>query len=521
MLFGAGTFGTEGMVFADNSGSTSGEIDPYLLNTYAAAHIQVANVTLDPLILMPEDVATVTLVMENTGKDFPVAISDAAVISKDLKILTDRYNKVGTIGPGNQLPLTFTLKAGIKPGIYYPVFSASFRGAHFLRYPFPVQIQDTPVILSIQSKPDAWVEGKRGQIVLTVMNPRDNPVTSVMVTPQFSAHEILPTSSFIGMLEPNIPVFIPFNITPHGNEPINFTLFYKNGVNEHTALSTLPITQGVSKKQADLFVSNIEVSPGAGYVSVKGDVTNAGLESANAVVISVKDPAEAVYPYKLYGVGLLKPSEFASFQVTFKPSPNATAETIISSFKDGDGRIISTETPIDISSVSSFLDMGNMEELMASSDTGIIPAGSESNIGGLVAGIVIGGLVVFFVMKRRKNAGPQIGRSKKPVKPEEVMKPAEYDQKATLELNEIGSDDKYGQAMAQYKAGAWKDAAEIFHEIVESDQSHHRAWNAYGICLTKLGLYNEAARCYENALALQPGNASYEKNRHINAGKMT
>lgn len=504
--------GIYGVVYAADSESTSGEIDPYFLNTYAAAHIQVANVTLDPLILMPEDVATVTLVMENTGKDMPVAISDAAVISKDLKVLTERYNKVGTIGPGNQLPLTFTLQAGVKSGIYYPVFSASFRGAHFLRYPFPVTVQDTPVILSIQSKPDAWVEGKRGQIILNLMNPRDNPVTSVMITPEPSAHEILPTSSFVGVLDPDSPVLIPFNITPNGDEPVTFTLSYKNGMNKHTATSTLPITPGTSKKQADLFVSNIEVSPGAGYVIVKGDVTNAGLETANAVVIAVKDPAEAVYPYKQYGVGMLKPSEFASFQVTFKPSSDATSETITSSFKDADGRIITTETPIDISGATSLLNMGDMTDLKGSSEPVVGSGSYEFIVGGIIAGIAIGSLSVYFFMRRRnkKDSGDRLPDRK-----------TNSNSKLNgLENGGKESDERYKRGMAKYKDGEWKEAAEIFHAIVEDDQVNHRAWNAYGICLTKLGEYKEAGKSYENALLMQPGNASYEKNRDINAEKM-
>ena len=113
---------------AEESDSGSGSVDPYVMNTYAASHIQVANVSLDPSVLMPGDIATATIVMENTGKDLPVAISDALVVSKDLKVLTGIYEKVGTIGPGNRLSLTFTLQAGITPGIYYPVFTASFRG---------------------------------------------------------------------------------------------------------------------------------------------------------------------------------------------------------------------------------------------------------------------------------------------------------------------------------------------------------------------------------------------------------
>lgn len=53
---------------AEESDSGSGSVDPYVMNTYAASHIQVANVSLDPSVLMPGDIATATIVMENTGR---------------------------------------------------------------------------------------------------------------------------------------------------------------------------------------------------------------------------------------------------------------------------------------------------------------------------------------------------------------------------------------------------------------------------------------------------------------------
>ncbi|MCA1917197.1 tetratricopeptide repeat protein [Methanospirillum hungatei] len=501
----------------DKSDSGSGSVDPYLLNTFAASHIQVANISLDPSILMPGDIATATILMENTGKDLPVAISDALVVSKDLKILTGIYEKVGTIGPGNRLPLTFTMQAGITPGIYYPVFTASFRGAHFIRLPFPVIVQDTPVLLTVFSKPDTWVEDKRNQVVLTVMNPRDNPVSSVQVTPAESIHEIMPASSYIGVLDPDIPIQIPFNITPHGNEPVQFIVQYKNGINLHNSSVSVPISTGTSKKQADLFVSNIEITPGMEYVTVKGDVTNAGLEAANAVVVTVQDPARAVYPYKQYGVGLLKPSDFASFQVTFKPSPNATTENLLTSFKDADGRIISTETPLDLTGVTALSDLDLMDPaLMGPEPSGILPPGTET-IAGIAGGIGIG-IGLMYLYTRRKNRSSQktcMNRKNKVQNAESSM---------TLEDSDNGGDvdggSAYAGGMAFYKQGDYKKAAEEFFSVTEADPSNDKAWNAYGICLTKLSEYASAERCYENALKIQPDNQSYQKNRDINRKKM-
>jgi tetratricopeptide (TPR) repeat protein len=41
---------------------------------------------------------------------------------------------------------------------------------------------------------------------------------------------------------------------------------------------------------------------------------------------------------------------------------------------------------------------------------------------------------------------------------------------------------------------------------------NHKAWNALGICLFKIGEYESAGTCFEKALSLYPQNATYQKN---------
>jgi hypothetical protein len=122
-------------ICADDDNPENNITTPGVVSSY----IHVANYSLDPAILMPWDQATVTFELENTQKKYPVDINSASVATKDLKVITNPYYKVGTIGPQNRLPLTFTIEAYGKTGIYYPLFSATFRSTNFyLRYPFPV-----------------------------------------------------------------------------------------------------------------------------------------------------------------------------------------------------------------------------------------------------------------------------------------------------------------------------------------------------------------------------------------------
>lgn len=362
------------------------------LNIWAASHVQVSNFSLDPPILMPGDIATVTLVLENTmstTSNVPVIISAAEMKSDDLKVLTNVFDKVGTINPGTKVPLTFSFKAGPKEGVFYPFFTASFLGAHFLKFPFPVVVEANPIDISLYDAPDTWIEGKKGAVILNVANMRKNVVNRVEVTPeQGNGNEILPVSHLIGSIGPDTVIQLPFNITPHGNSHVNFSIRYYNGENPHNASYSIPFVIGISKQQANVTVSRADVSLDGDHILLKGDVYNAGLQTANAVIVSVKDPAVPIYPYKQYGVGILKPSDFASFQMTFITEPGVKSVTLTITYKDTDGRIISSEIPVDLSDV-----------VISDNSTGMQNLTSEvvSNPSVLDRNLLIGIVLILFV----------------------------------------------------------------------------------------------------------------------------
>ncbi len=317
-------------------------------NEAAAAQVQVINLSLDPAVLMPYDMATVTITLANTGTK-SVAISSAQLLSKEFKVLSDSYGKVGAIGAGNTMSFTYTIQAGGASGIFYPVFSVDYRDANFLRYPFRVLVQENPLEVSVLNKPETFVTGKKEDITIHIGNPRDNPVTGVTVIPRKGEHEITPTSYFSGVLAPDSSVDIPFSVTPYGDSPIEFTVQYQNGINQHEVSYTLPVETGKkSRKQADTVLSNVQVNTEKDHYRVTGDVTNSGLETANAVVITSADPAVPVFPFKVYAVGALKPDDFASFEVTFRADDNVSAVPLRTSFKDNDGNEFTSDTLVEL-----------------------------------------------------------------------------------------------------------------------------------------------------------------------------
>ncbi len=316
----------------------------------ASAQVFVSSVTLDPEVLMPWDTGTVTIEVTNSGNE-GVPISTARLRDSTIKTTSSQYDVVGSIGAGNAMKFIFTIQADGKEGIFNPVFSLDFRDAGYLRNPFQVRVQDRAPTVAILDKPDSFRIGKKEKLTLHVGNPRDNKVTGVTIVPAGQGHEVMPSSYFVGVLEPDTSVDVPFTFTPGSEENLVFSVLYQNGVNEHEESYAIPVVLGQSKTRAEPVLSNIILEDTGEYYRLSGDVTNSGLENANGVVITTDEPAVPTIPYRLYAVGALKPDDFAGFEVTFTTPPDATNVTVVISYKDDDGNDQVRTTEVNVKSL--------------------------------------------------------------------------------------------------------------------------------------------------------------------------
>ena len=140
---------------AATSGSTTTTLSP------AFTQVTVSDVTIDPGTFATDDEGTITITVQNTGTQ-SVTIRRATLSDGDITLLSDTtYDSVGSIGAGNKMPFTFTVRAGVPEGIYYPVFSLEFQDTGFLRYPIKLEVKNSPVVLSVTDKPDTFVQEKK------------------------------------------------------------------------------------------------------------------------------------------------------------------------------------------------------------------------------------------------------------------------------------------------------------------------------------------------------------------------
>ncbi|MFA5221867.1 MAG: hypothetical protein WC391_06255 [Methanoregula sp.] len=319
----------------------------------ASGKVYVSGITYDPAAFFSGDTGTVAFDVTNGNTDQGIVINHATFADQlsDFKLLSGTYDYSATVGPGKTQTFTFNIKADASDGTYYPMFSISFRDADSLWEKTMVKIDNTPLILTVIDKPDAFTEGRKKTITVQVANPRNNDVKNVILEATGPGITATPSKYFIGNMAAGGNQSIDVAITPDRASTLTLSLQYNNGDNLHTVTTDLPLNFGTDKKEANPIVSNIIVKTENGLYHVTGDVTNAGLETANSVTVTSLDPAVPQDPYRNYVVGALKPDDFGSFEVTFSAT-NATKVPLQMSFKDADGNLISSVYDVKIPSLS-------------------------------------------------------------------------------------------------------------------------------------------------------------------------
>ncbi|TAJ44703.1 COG1361 S-layer family protein [Methanofollis fontis] len=373
------------------------------VDTYdAAAQVTVTDIAIDPAVLMEDDTATVTVTVQNTGTG-SVAISRAALYGTDISVLnTGTYDSVGEIGAGTSKQFTFTVRADCADGIYYPSFYLDFRDAGSLRCPVPVTVQSNEVQISVMDIPDVFTADKKETVSLLVGNPRQNTVNGVTLTPSGEGIECTQSSVFIGNLAPDGSAEVSLDVSASQSTDLVLTVTYRNGINTHTEVLTLPIEVGISKTDPIMVVNNLEVtSSGSGY-EVSGDVSNAGLEDAMSVIVTVGSPAKATDPYPMYVIGSLESDDFSSFEVTFS-GQGLTSVPIVIDYKDRDGNDYQTTYTLDMNGgFASAGDNADASSVQASGFSGpgggrggmMMPGMSGAGFAGLPLLQIAGGIVV-------------------------------------------------------------------------------------------------------------------------------
>lgn len=161
--------------------------------------VTVSNYTVNPSVLMPGGLGTITIILKNTATsatvtdktgqytsggdynyikttDINVNIQNVHMEGNGIIVLTSDFSRIGEIGPGQSIPLTFAIEAPSQNGMYYPEVWTDTYGGTSTRYPIPVNvntslgIQKAAILIMDSSLPESVNPGDEIPVTITVMN---------------------------------------------------------------------------------------------------------------------------------------------------------------------------------------------------------------------------------------------------------------------------------------------------------------------------------------------------------------
>jgi len=157
----------------------------------------IESYTVTPQVLAPGDHGTVAVVIKNTAStatlqessgivggsfttvksvDIPTQIDAIGLEGNGITVISETYQRFGSLGPGQSATVTFAIQAPLEEGIYFPEVWVDIFGGRNVRYPLPVnvnaknQVLRAPAIVVTKSLPDTVNPGDSFPVRLTLEN---------------------------------------------------------------------------------------------------------------------------------------------------------------------------------------------------------------------------------------------------------------------------------------------------------------------------------------------------------------
>jgi hypothetical protein len=160
--------------------------------------VTITDYKVSPSVLMPDSMGTITVTIKNTAAsatisektgpissdtsgttkttDINVYIENVHLEGKDIVVLSEDFKRVGELGPGQSLTITFSIRAPSKSGMYFPEVWVDTYGGRSARYPVPVNvntasgIQKQAILIMESSLPVSVNPGDEIPVTLTMKN---------------------------------------------------------------------------------------------------------------------------------------------------------------------------------------------------------------------------------------------------------------------------------------------------------------------------------------------------------------
>jgi hypothetical protein len=305
----------------------------YIPTVQANPAVMISQYQLSPEILMPGDIAVLTLQVRNgetvatqtttsvSGGETTTTVHTLGVDINNIWIEPAQSGgtQIGYLAAGASIEINFKLivDKNMSEGIYFPVVNVDISGGTDVIYPLLVKVSNASVDLLPTSVPSKISKGGTTDLTVTAVNKRENAIKEVIITPQGDGVEFVPQSYFIGSLAAETSVDVVFSAKPieTGGSNISFSVNYKNGDNLHTNSLIAPLSVIEALDVAPI-ITNFPLSITKGGTSrISIEVYNAKTEKITGVLITPICNA-TVIPSQ-YFIGSMDPDDVfsASFDI--------------------------------------------------------------------------------------------------------------------------------------------------------------------------------------------------------------
>jgi hypothetical protein len=311
-----------------------------------APTVFVENYTISPQVLAPGDYGTLTVVIRNTAGtatlressgiisggefttvksvDIPTQIDTISLQGNGITVISNSYQRFGSIGPGQSAAVTFAFKAPAKEGIYFPEVWVDINGGQNVRYPVPVnvnarnQVLRAPAIVVTKFLPDNVNPGESFSVQLNLRNAGLLRAGQVLLSINTSTSSIgvkgsntLVINDLEGGASKDVIIdFLTDNKAPLGLQKVNLLFTYQlpdGSAKQQTEVIEVPV-----KGKAELGFVSVDTNPARLAENTPFDLTirieNTGTGEAKEVSATIDLAAEG---RKEAFIGKIKPGNDA------------------------------------------------------------------------------------------------------------------------------------------------------------------------------------------------------------------
>jgi hypothetical protein len=308
--------------------------------------VTITEYKVTPSVMMPDSMGTIMVTIKNTAAtasisertgplssdtsgttrttDINVYIENVHLEGNDIEVLSEDFRRVGDLGPGQSITITFSIRAPEKSGMYFPEVWIDTYAGRSVRYPVPVNvntasgIQKQAILILGSSLPGSVNPGDEIPVTLTLRNDGQllaDDVTLKITNVSSSVAPKTTDSHHLGTISSGEEKTVTITLLSDKDAAIGLVrvpVFISYNALDGTPVSQQTGIDIVMKGKAELGFVSVDTSPPRLTENTPFDLTirieNTGTGEAKQVSAKIDLPAEGT---KEAFIGKIKPGNDA------------------------------------------------------------------------------------------------------------------------------------------------------------------------------------------------------------------